>query len=503
MGTHPIFESDFDCLTDGMNRLWRFAISIVTIGLSIGYLLWGKKKKPIDNVARFKELTIIKLYSKIDECRSKFNRMMLAPSSGSRSNDGDGVGDESDSLVTDWDRSRESLNGISEDIHPDCFKPVPEIIRSYKNGEQFYKCEEIIVETEDGFLLTLHRIPNNGPPVLLQHGLLADSGNWVCGGPEHGLAFHLWRAGYDVYLGNSRGNPYSRRHTVLNPSKSEFWHWTFQDLAEFDFPAVIDKVLSINGREKLWYIGHSQGSLIAFAKLSEDSKRDLSPKLHGILALAPVFSLKYVKGPWKSLSPPVAKLINSKMISPDLEFLPQSRAGRWIATMASKSPGSMRRFGYRSARNLLLTWANFDPSRYVASRLEVFLAHTPAGTSFRNIIHFAQNVGSSVIRKLDYGPQLNEKKYGSLEAPTYDFTLIQTDLYLFVGSNDWLATQEDNLQFISKMMQKHTPTQSPKYKLETIWSDNDHLDFIWGRESHKNLYPKIISILNQASSSVS
>jgi len=89
----------------------------------------------------------------------------------------------------------------------------------------------------------------------------------------------------------------------------------------------------------LWYIGHSQGSLIAFAKLSEDETGDLSSKLHGILALAPVFSLKYVKGPWKSLSPPVAKLINSKMISPDLEFLPQSRAGRWIATMASKSPG--------------------------------------------------------------------------------------------------------------------------------------------------------------------
>ena len=98
---------------------------------------------------------------------------------------------------------------------------------------------------------------------------------------------------------------------------------------------------------------------------------------------------------------------------------------------------------------------------------------------------------------------MNETKYGSQEAPAYDFTLIQTDLYLFVGSNDWLATQEDNLQFISKLMQKQTPTQSPKYKLETIWSDNDHLDFIWGKNSHKDLYPKIISILNQASSSVS
>ena len=52
-------------------------------------------------------------------------------------------------------------------------KNIEEIIRSYKNGEdEFYKCEEIITETEDGFLLTVHRLPNDGPPVLLQHGLL-------------------------------------------------------------------------------------------------------------------------------------------------------------------------------------------------------------------------------------------------------------------------------------------------------------------------------------------
>ena len=102
--------------------------------------------------------------------------------------------------------------------------------------------------------------------------------------------------------------------------------------------------------------------------------------------------------------------------------------------------------------------------------------------------------------------QLNRKKYGSPEAPEYDFTNIKSDLYLFVGSNDWLATQEDNLQFISKFMQKHprnSDAANNSYKLETIWSDKDHLDFIWGKDSHKDLYPKIISILNQASSSVS
>merc|ERR1719394_2086393 len=69
-----------------------------------------------------------------------------------------------------------------------------------------------------------------------------------------------------------------------------------------------------------------------------------------------------------------------------------------------------------------------------------------------------------------------------LLASTYDFTNIKSDLYLFVGSNDWLATQEDNLQFISKFMQKHprnSDAANNSQKLETIWSDNDHLDFIW------------------------
>ena len=89
---------------------------------------------------------------------------------------------------------------------------------------------------------------------------------------------------------------------------------------------------------------------------------------------------------------------------------------------------------------------------------------------------------------------------------SFDFTNIKSDLYLFVGSNDWLATQEDNLQFISKFMQKHprnSDAANNSTKLETIWSDKDHLDFIWSKNSHKDLYPKIISILNQASSSVS
>ena len=78
--------------------------------------------------------------------------------------------DVDSSLVIAADASATEIEVSGEE---DSTKNIEEIIRSYKNGEdEFYKCEEIITETEDGFLLTVHRLPNDGPPVLLQHGLL-------------------------------------------------------------------------------------------------------------------------------------------------------------------------------------------------------------------------------------------------------------------------------------------------------------------------------------------
>ena len=113
-------------------------------------------------------------------------------------------------------------------------------------------------------------------------------------------AYRLWEEGYDVYLGNSRGNPYSRRHKSLTPKESGFWHWTFQELARYDIPATVKKVIQVSGKDKIWYIGHSQGSLIAFANFV-DSGETIQKFLHGIIALAPILSLKHVKGPWRSV----------------------------------------------------------------------------------------------------------------------------------------------------------------------------------------------------------
>lgn len=62
-----------------------------------------------------------------------------------------------------------------------------------------YPSESHVVVTEDGYLLTLHRIPGGRnhrgpsggaaarPVVFLQHGLLASSADWVLTGPGKSL----------------------------------------------------------------------------------------------------------------------------------------------------------------------------------------------------------------------------------------------------------------------------------------------------------------------------
>ena len=65
-----------------------------------------------------------------------------------------------------------------------------------------YKVEIHKVVTSDDYVLTLHRVlpPGDAPgrhatPVILQHGVLADSTCWMCNGAEHSFAFILVDAG--------------------------------------------------------------------------------------------------------------------------------------------------------------------------------------------------------------------------------------------------------------------------------------------------------------------
>jgi pimeloyl-ACP methyl ester carboxylesterase len=125
------------------------------------------------------------------------------------------------------------------------------------------------VETEDGYMLTLWRVRTHDTeisslkPVLLQHGLMDSSGTWLVS--EYQLPVQLAHAGYDVWMGNNRGNRNSMEHVSLDPEdvQSKYWDFSFSEMAKYDLPSML-KYIKLLTESKINYIGHSQGTLQFF-----------------------------------------------------------------------------------------------------------------------------------------------------------------------------------------------------------------------------------------------
>jgi lysosomal acid lipase/cholesteryl ester hydrolase len=205
-----------------------------------------------------------------------------------------------------------------------------------------YPCEDHVVVTEDGYKLTIHRIPfgrnetfyRKRPVAFLQHGLMDASSTWVMNFWNQSLGFMLADANYDVWLGNSRGNTYGRSHVKLNPKHDEFWNFTWTEMARYDLPATINYILKYTGQNDLYYIGHSQGTTIGFAEFGRN--KALASKIRLNVALGPVATLGHLISPIKYLAD-IGEPTNQE-IWYDLfgrkDFLPSSTILEWLADKA-------------------------------------------------------------------------------------------------------------------------------------------------------------------------
>ncbi|KAJ3195331.1 hypothetical protein HDU67_004402, partial [Dinochytrium kinnereticum] len=109
------------------------------------------------------------------------------------------------------------------------------------------------------------------------HGLGISSDVWISNlSPDTNLAFVLADAGFDVWLANSRGNHY----TLADPLKV-----SIDEIGYEDVPRVVDYVLGVTRRDRLDYLGYSQGTTAVFAALSVNE--ELNRRIGAVYALAP------------------------------------------------------------------------------------------------------------------------------------------------------------------------------------------------------------------------
>lgn len=361
--------------------------------------------------------------------------------------------------------------------------PTDEMIRA-----EGYPAEVHTVVTEDGYILTLHRIPHgrnnadktNKPVVFLQHGLLCSSADWVMAMPSKGLGYILADAGYDVWLGNYRGNTYSRNHTYLEPKDKIFWDFTWDEMAKYDIPAEITKVLEVTGQSDLQYIGHSMGTTAFMAM--HHYRLDIAAKVRLAHFLAPVASVGYMESPiaW------IAKIDGILGAILDLlgigEFLPSNTLMDCLASLFCNEGGLQ---GICS--NILFVLCGFDEAQLNKTLLETIMHHTPAGASSTTILHYGQEVNSKGFHGYDWGSKAENFQHHKGEVPVYRLEDVTTPTALYWGDNDWLAAPQDILNTIM-----HLPNVLSGMNHEIALPTWNHLDFLWGIDADTLVYSYLL-----------
>ncbi|XP_041317094.1 lysosomal acid lipase/cholesteryl ester hydrolase-like [Pyrgilauda ruficollis] len=287
--------------------------------------------------------------------------------------------------------------------NPECFMNVSEIIRYHG-----FPSEEYEVPTEDGYILGVFRIPsgrnsqNTGkkPAVLLHHGILSDSIHWIANLPNNSLGFILADAGYDVWLGNSRGDTWSLKHKTLKPCQKEFWQFSFDEIGKYDIPAELNFIMNKTGQKDVYYIGHSEGSAAGYIALS--TYPDLTQKIKAIFALAPVTTITHSTSPLVMITRLPEILI--RLLLGCKGALQQNVLMEVLATRFCACQGKV-------CGNIFCYLVGGMIQNMNTSRTDSYSGHYPAGTSVQNIIHWQQIKHADQFQAYDYGCKENMKKY--------------------------------------------------------------------------------------------
>lgn len=349
-----------------------------------------------------------------------------------------------------------------------------------------YKCQEFEVKTDDGYILSVQRIPQGREggggqirqPVLLQHGVLVDGATWLLNPPEQSLAMILADNEFDVWVSNIRGTRYSRRHVTLDAKYSEYWNWSWDELIGHELPAIINFIFKQTG-QKIHYVGHSMGTLMALASFSEGREVD---KVKSAALLSPIAYLSHMT---TALGDVAARAFVGEItkIFGLAEFNPKGGPVNKLLKFFCAQPG-VDCYDLMTA----ITGKNCCLN---SSTVEIFLNDEPQPTSTKNMVHLAQTVRDGVLSKYDYGrSDYNLAYYGETRPPQYNLGNIPRDLPLFLsyGGKDALSDSKD-VETLLDYLKFHDVD-----KLHVQYIKNyAHADFIMATNANDLVYNQIIS----------
>ncbi|KAH8908098.1 alpha/beta-hydrolase [Coniochaeta sp. PMI_546] len=354
-----------------------------------------------------------------------------------------------------------------------------------------YTAEEHVVQTKDGFLLGLHRLAwkkgeedvkvNSGPRSLkkrviyLHHGLLMNSEVWVClTDAQRALPFLLVEKGFDVWLGNNRGNKYSKKSVHHSPTTLEFWNFSIDEFAFHDIPDSIAYILETTGQKSLSYIGFSQGTAQAFGSLAIHPK--LNTQVNVFIALAPAMS------PAGLHNGIVDALVKA---SPQVLFLLFGR--RSILSSATMWQEIIYPPLFTKVIDLSLAFLfNWRTKNISTSQKLAAYPHLYSFTSTKSVVHWFQIIRNKSFQMYDddvHPPISLSSSSKYTKVAKYPTRNIKTPIVLVYGGSDSLVD--------IKVMLRELPKQT----IATGIPHYEHLDFLWARDVDTMVFPHVFDAL--------
>ncbi|XP_065299857.2 gastric triacylglycerol lipase-like isoform X3 [Dermacentor albipictus] len=357
-----------------------------------------------------------------------------------------------------------------------------------------YNVEVHKVTTADGYILEVDRIlPNSKDnrteqrtPMLLVHGLLGNAVSWVANLPSQSPGFLLADDGFDVWLLNERGVPQSNYHVNLTTNDPKFWKWSFEEVGTFDIPATIDYILNVTGFSKVGLLTTSQGTTSSLVLLS--MLPEYNDKVNIFVGYASVGNLTYFTSPVRLLIPFAEEVKGVNDFITRGGFLVTNPVQQ--ATLATTCDSVIREICYAPLAILF----GKNPKQHNSTRVPVYVANLPVGSSSQNLLHYAQVYRAKNLVRFDYGKEENMAKYGQADPPPYPLEKIRVPFAIYQGLGDIFADPQDVDDLAERLQDVLV--------LKQVMPDPQfgHLDFIFGYNATDFLHRHMINLVSNYTS---
>ncbi|XP_065085053.1 lipase 3-like [Ochlerotatus camptorhynchus] len=346
-----------------------------------------------------------------------------------------------------------------------------------------YPAELHSVITEDGYTLTLSRIPSpRKTPILLLHQVYGCSIEFTMLGPGKALALLAHDDGYDVWMGNVRGNMFSRGHLSLDPNRNAYWDYSYHEIGAYDLPAMVDYILFLTGKQKLHYVGHSQGAAVFLVMASMQPKYN-AKVISAHLSAPPAF-LSKATSPAGRVS---GELLSSLQLMESLGIRSVGDRFNSEPMMYLKQAIDVNVVSEEWIMETVYFLTGEDRDGFNMSIMSDLTAAFPAGGSIRQFMHFMQCYRSGRFAQFDHGKAGNTKRYGHSTPPAYALDLVTAPVAIYYGSNDRFVSAED-----VKLLAKKLPNVVLRYlHPNPKWN---HIDFLYSVEAPQ-VYRHILNLI--------